>query len=82
MTPAQVWMHKETGDLFCALPLYYEEEVTVNEPRGENFSLPVRRTVYVMFGYVVDVGNDNDVSSGLCIKPEALRKKAICIGEL
>jgi hypothetical protein len=82
MTPIEVWMQKETCDLFCALPLYYEQEVTINEERGKDFSLPFKYTVYVLFGYALDVGDDNDISHGLCVKPKALERVAVYLGPL
>ena len=75
-------MQKITGDLFCALPLYYDEEVTINEARGKDFSLPVKYIVPILHGYAIDCGNDNDVSNGLCVKRKALERVAVYLGPL
>jgi hypothetical protein len=78
----EVWMQKITGDLFCALPLYFEQVVTINEPRGKDFSLPIKYSINVLHGYSIDVGDDNDISNGLCVKRKALERVAVYLGPL
>lgn len=83
-TKIEVWVTKETWQIFCALPLFSRMTGLQEEPE-----YPESRSVvtyiyedYVLHGYQIDCGFENDISQNAVIKPNSMEKKAVRIGYL
>ena len=80
---AQVWMAKINGNLFVAVPLYIKNEWTQMQTAGDGvYDIPTILEFHELFGYSIDVCDENDVTFGHCLKEKALRKVAKYLGEL
>ncbi len=79
----EVWAVKESGNLFCALPLYSSIKYKSNEQDVVTLAY-VDFVVedYCLHGYQIDTGNPNDRAQDQILRPEAMERLAFKVGVL
>ena len=84
----EVWMKKDDGFLFIAVPLYTRTERELYDPDYDifksykNSNYNIFKYTSSFFGYCLDVGDDNDISYGMTVNAKALHRIAERLGEL